>query len=146
MQCKDPVCNDLKKRYQRVLNSFSISNRVDELPDLSPLMNNITELLNHNIVHEVRKGKEEFDNLSKKIQSTVSSTIPAIKEQIKLVGQELSLAADEINEALRRPYNDLYTAKRHTSTGYSYVKKYEKYRYNLASIQLKQKTKSHFFN
>ena len=76
----------------------------------------------------------------------MSSTIPAIKEQIKLVGQELGLAADEINEALRRPYNDLYTAKRHTNTGYSYVKKYEKYRYNLASIQLKQKTKSNFFN
>ena len=92
-------------------------------------MQNISRLLNANIVYEIKKGKEAFDEISNKIQMTVSNTIPDIKLQIKAVGQELSVAADDINEALRRPYVDLYKVKANVYIGQKYIEEYEEYRY-----------------
>jgi hypothetical protein len=110
------------------LDSFSVSTRIEDLPDLSPLMQNISRLLEANIVQEIKKGKEAFDEISFKIQSTVSKAIPDIKNQIKAVGVELSLAASDINEALRRPFVDLYKVKSNVNIGEKYIKEYEIYR------------------
>ena len=128
-QCRDRVCADLRYKYNRILNSFSVTTRIDDLPDLSPLMQNISQLLNANIVHEIKKGKQAFDEISYKIQSTVNNTIPDIKRQIKAVGSELSAAADDINEALRSPFVDLHKVKSNVYIAQQYIEKYEKYRY-----------------
>ncbi len=127
-RCKDRVCIELRIRYNKILDSFSVSTRIEDLPDLSPLMQNISRLLEANIVQEIKKGKEAFDEISFKIQSTVSKAIPDIKNQIKAVGVELSLAASDINEALRRPFVDLYKVKSNVNIGEKYIKEYEIYR------------------
>ncbi len=127
-RCKDRVCIDLKLRYNKILDSFSVSTRIEDLPDLSPLMQNISRLLEANIVQEIKKGKEAFDEISFKIQSAVSKAIPDIKNQIKAVRVELSATASDINEALRRPFVDLYKVKSNVNIGEEYIKEYEIYR------------------
>ncbi|CAG2121154.1 unnamed protein product, partial [Medioppia subpectinata] len=128
-QCRDRVCTELKFKYNRVMESFSVSTRIDDLPDLSPLMQNISNLLNANIVNEIRKGKEAFDEISFKIQATVNHTIPDIKKQIRAVGLDLGLVADDINQVLRRPFADLAKVKSNVYTGQTYIEKYEIYRW-----------------
>ena len=128
VKCRDRVCTDLRFKYNRVLDSFSVSARIDELPDLSPLMQNISHLLRANIVNEIRKGKEAFDEISYKIQATVNNSIPDIKRQIRSVGRDLSAVADDINLVLRRPFTDLSKIKANVYTGQTYIEKYEPYR------------------
>ncbi|CAG2100544.1 unnamed protein product [Medioppia subpectinata] len=108
-QCRDRVCTELKFKYNRVMESFSVSTRIDDLPDL--------------------KGKEAFDEISFKIQATVNHTIPDIKKQIRAVGLDLGLVADDINQVLRRPFADLAKVKSNVYTGQTYIEKYEIYRW-----------------
>ncbi|XP_054154509.1 prominin-1-like [Oppia nitens] len=125
--CRDKICSDLRYKYNRVLSTFVVTSRIDELPDLSHLMNNISRILDANIVEEIRKGKQSFDEISYKLQSTVNNTIPDIKRQIYLVGLELSGVADDINYVLRRPFVDLNNVKSNVYLGEQYINKYEIY-------------------
>lgn len=106
-----------------------MSTRLDDLPDLSPLMNNITSLLQADIVHEVQRGKQAFDRISVKIQTAVNDSIPDIKRQIRAVGYELASTAKDINEALRVPFNDIKRGKENIYIGSQYIGKYEIYRW-----------------
>lgn len=92
-------------------------------------MNNISALLQADIVHEVERGKQAFDRISVKIQMAVNDSIPDIKRQIRAVGQELASTANDINEALRVPYADIKRGKESIYEGSLYIEEYEIYRW-----------------
>lgn len=123
------MCTSLRTKYRYILEKFRVSTRLDDLPDLSPLMNNISALLQADIVHEVQRGKLAFDRISVKIQAAVNDSIPDIKRQIRAVGYELSTTASDINEALRVPFNDIRRGKDNIHLGSEYIQQYEMYRW-----------------
>ena len=127
--CTHPVCTALRSKYRFVLEKFRVSTKLDDLPDLSPLMSNITGLLQADIVHEVERGKESFDRISGRIQSAVNDSIPEIKRQIRAIGFELSRNADEINHALRIPFRDIEKGKEVITNTSHYTQEYEEYRW-----------------
>lgn len=94
-----------------------------------PFHSNISALLQADIVHEVQRGKDSFDRISVKIQSAVNDSIPEIKQQIRAVGQDLSLTAREINEVLRIPSSDIRQGKEVVAIGGYYIEKYEQFRW-----------------
>jgi len=128
-ECPHPVCTSLRSKYRFVLEKFRVSANLDELPDLSPLMSNISALLQADIVQEVRKGKEAFDRIGGKIQSAVNDSIPEIKRQIHAVGEQLEKTAKEINSVLRIPNADIKRMKDTVGEGGCYIERYEKYRW-----------------
>ncbi|RWS04408.1 prominin-like protein [Dinothrombium tinctorium] len=128
-ECTHPICTNLDRKFKHLKAKFRVSTRLDDLPDLSPLMQNITALLNANIVDEVQRGKGDFDRLSSKIQSAVNDSIPEIKRQIRAVGRELAATARDVNEALRTPFGDIRKAKESVNIGSHYIEKYEIYRW-----------------
>jgi len=92
-------------------------------------MNNISSLLQADIVHEVQRGKQAFDRISVKIQTAVNDSIPDIKRQIRAVGYELASTAKDINEALRVPFKDIRRGKENIYFGSQYIEEYEIYRW-----------------
>ncbi|KAI1295479.1 Prominin-1-A [Halotydeus destructor] len=128
-ECSHPVCSALRSKYRFILEKFRVSTRLDDLPDLSPLMNNISALLQADIVHEVQRGKQAFDRISIKIQTAVNDSIPDIKRQIRAVGYELASTAKDINEALRVPFKDIRRGKENIYIGAQYIEEYEVYRW-----------------
>ena len=132
--CTHPVCTALRSKYRFVLEKFRVSTKLDDLPDLSPLMANITGLLQADIVHEVQRGKESFDRISGKIQSAVNDSIPEIKRQIRAIGFELSRNADEINDALKIPFKDIARGKEMIANTSEFTEKYELYRWYVCLV------------
>ncbi|RWS26769.1 prominin-like protein [Leptotrombidium deliense] len=127
--CKHPICAELERKFRGLKSKFRVSTRLDDLPNLKPLMDNITDLLNADIVHEVQKGKDDFDRIGTKIQSAVNSSIPNIKDKIREVGRELASTLRDVNEALRTPFTDIKKAKESVNTGDEYIEEYEIYRW-----------------
>lgn len=127
--CAHTICVELKQKYEPVLSKLQVSPQFDRLPNMSTLIQEITELLQSDIVHEVKKGKEAFDRIGARIQSVVNGTIPDIKHQISLVGRELHVMAEDINEALRLPFQDIQGGKQAVHQGSKLIEQYEQYRW-----------------
>ena len=128
-ECTHPVCTALRSKYRFVLEKFKVSTKLDDLPDLSPLMANITALLQSDIIHEVQRGKDAFDRISIKIQAAVNESIPEIKRQIRAVGHELSITSNDINDGLKIPFKDIKRAKESIITASEFTSEYEDYRW-----------------
>lgn len=126
--CRHPICIDLEAKYRRKLPRFQISNKLDNLPNLFPVIANISDLLQAGIVGEVSKGKSAFDRISQEIQNAVNGSIPEIKNQIRLVGRDLSATADELNGLLSLPTEDIEKGKREINLGSQFLIKYDVYR------------------
>lgn len=126
--CRDPICINLEQKYRSKLSRFQISTKLNNLPDLSPVISNISQLLKAGIVNEVLKGKSSFDRISFEIQQAVNGTIPEIKKQIRLVGRDLSSTADDINNLLDLPNEDIENGKHNIDVGSQFLIKYDVYR------------------
>ncbi|XP_074600905.1 prominin-like [Brevipalpus obovatus] len=126
--CLHPVCQALERRYRSRLSHFRVS-RLRDLPDLEPIIRNISDLLHAGLISEVKRGKSAFDRISYEIQTAVNGTIPEIKHQVAAVGRDLSGTADDINRALDLPKDDIDKAKIEASKAAKFVQKYDIYRH-----------------
>lgn len=79
--------------------------------DISFVLNNISHLLDDDIVAEVRIGMDQFMNIQKEIQQAVNQTIPIVSASIRRAGDSLSEIAeniikliDRINQQIDRDY------------------------------------------
>lgn len=125
--CNHPVCQRLEKRYGSKLNDFQVFS-VSELPNLHPLIQDLSALIESGLIHELRKGKSAFDRISYEIQAAVNGTIPEIKYQVADVGKDLSSTADDINRLLDLPKKDILKLKAESSRASLFVAKYDVYR------------------
>jgi prominin 1 len=115
-----------------------------QLPDLDVtyVLNNISHLMDDNIVLEVRKGMDQFMNIQKEIQQAVNQTIPVVSASIRRAGESLANIANNIIQLIDRLNVDIdkkYTpqiefARRH-------IEQYSPYRYiKQCYLKLKRQT------
>lgn len=102
---------------------------VSELPNLHPIIQNLSALLESGLILEVRKGKNAFDRISSEIQTAVDGTIPEIRRQVADVGKDLSATAEDINRLLDLPKKDILKLKVEASKGSKFVAQNDVYRH-----------------
>uniref|UniRef100_A0ABD2W8M8 Prominin-like protein n=1 Tax=Trichogramma kaykai TaxID=54128 RepID=A0ABD2W8M8_9HYME len=130
--CDTQQCKDLMNKYR--IGEMTVKVDFDKLPDLTVnhVLNNISQLMDGNIVAEVRKGMEEFMNIQKEIQQAVNQTIPVVSASIRRAGDSLAGVSNNIVQMVDRLSMDidknylpqLDYAKRH-------IDQYSHYRYYL---------------
>ncbi|XP_076305476.1 prominin-1-A-like isoform X3 [Tachypleus tridentatus] len=123
-ECNTEACQEILKQYD--LSYLVVEPNFSELPNLTDVMQKLSDLLHEDIESEVRKGKDTFDRLSYTIQDAVSNAIPAIKQKIRNFGIELGAAADNTSQMLHVP--ELRQAKEVVSSFQPYIEKYSVYR------------------
>uniref|UniRef100_A0ABD2WAD6 Prominin-like protein n=1 Tax=Trichogramma kaykai TaxID=54128 RepID=A0ABD2WAD6_9HYME len=138
--CDTQQCKDLMNKYRigemtvKVDFDKYLDRYFPKLPDLTVnhVLNNISQLMDGNIVAEVRKGMEEFMNIQKEIQQAVNQTIPVVSASIRRAGDSLAGVSNNIVQMVDRLSMDidknylpqLDYAKRH-------IDQYSHYRYYL---------------
>ncbi|XP_076752857.1 LOW QUALITY PROTEIN: prominin-1-A [Xylocopa sonorina] len=118
--CKSHQCKDVLQKYN--VNDMKIEIHFDKymdryfpklqsLPDVTSVRNNITALMSTEFVSEVNKGKNSFLNIEKDIQKAVHDTIPSVGAAIENLGNYLSSIArnmtaflDNLNSDIDRVY------------------------------------------
>ncbi|XP_011499437.1 PREDICTED: prominin-like protein isoform X1 [Ceratosolen solmsi marchali] len=138
--CGTQDCKDVMHKYK--ISEMTVKVDFDKyldryfpkLPDLDVtyVLNNISHLMDDNIVMEVRKGMDQFMNIQKEIQQAVNQTIPIVSASIRRAGESLATVASNIIQLIDRLNIDidkkyvpqLEFARRH-------IEQYSPYRYYL---------------
>ena len=71
-----------------------------ELPDLSLLMKDISDLMNNDIERKVRGGQAQLDKVTNDIERSIGDIRPKIKAEIRRMGKQLADHAAEIQRFL----------------------------------------------
>ncbi|KAF4522990.1 hypothetical protein B566_EDAN009582 [Ephemera danica] len=73
---------------------------INQLPNVSSSLKNVSRLIDNNIEREVLQGKKSFDDIQIRIQSSVNQTIPRIKSAIRKAGHACEKTAKDIIRVL----------------------------------------------
>lgn len=125
--CKHPICVDLEEKYRHLMDTFSISSRIDSLPRLLPITEKIEYLLSKDIVKEIRKGKEKLDMLSEEIQKVVNEVLPGIRRHISHANKVLNDNVEAINGLLAQPIPHIRALQRQMGRSGSFIQKHDHY-------------------
>ncbi|XP_049869465.1 prominin-like protein isoform X1 [Pectinophora gossypiella] len=93
-RCDQPQCIRLQEKHK--IGQLDTEIHYSQLPDVSELLNNVTELLESNIKAEVEEGQKVFRDIQREIQRSVDEHIPSVQESITATGHRLERMADEI--------------------------------------------------
>ncbi len=103
-QCSSSkVCQDFLSQYN-ISRDLAIAANFSELPtrlpDLSLLMQDISQLMENDIESKVRGGQEQLDRVKVDIERSIGDIRPKIKAEIRRMGDQLSDQAAEIQRFL----------------------------------------------
>ncbi|KAJ8664265.1 hypothetical protein QAD02_005927, partial [Eretmocerus hayati] len=100
--CSTQECREAMHKYK--INEMKVKVDFDKLPDVDVVhvLNNISQLLDDNIVDEVRRGKDQFLNIQKEIQHAVNQTIPVVSASIRRAGDSLAGIANNVTQLIDR--------------------------------------------
>ncbi|XP_076381467.1 prominin-1-A isoform X8 [Megalopta genalis] len=136
--CKTQSCQQVLNDYK--VNEMSVDVEFDKymdryfpkLPDVTSALQNITQLMQGNIVSDVNQGKESFLKIQKDIQQAVNQTIPVVSASIGRAKLHQAGLADNITALIDRLSADidkLYV--RHLDVAWTAIDQYSPYRYYL---------------
>lgn len=125
--CQHPICAELEKKYHHLMDSFTISSRIDSLPQLSPIIEKIEYLLRQDIVTEIRKGKDKMDLLSNEIQTVVNEVLPNIRQHIVHANRVLNDNVDSINSILAQPIPYIRAMQRQLNKSNDFIQMHDNY-------------------
>lgn len=109
------------------MDSFTISSRIDSLPQLSPIIEKIEYLLRQDIVTEIRKGKDKMDLLSNEIQTVVNEVLPNIRQHIVHANRVLNDNVDSINSILAQPIPYIRAMQRQLNKSNDFIQMHDNY-------------------
>ncbi len=103
-QCSDSkVCKDFLEEYN-VARDLAIATDFGDLPanlpDLSLIMKDISDLMNNDIENKVRGGQKQLNKVKTDIERSIVDIRPKIKEEIRRMGQQLEDQANDIQKYL----------------------------------------------
>lgn len=124
--CPYDQCSMLKRKYQN-LENFRILSHYEKLPDVKHLIKKINQLIDSNIVAQVKQGRDDFERFGTMIQREVNGTAPEVKIQLSVVGKRLSQVAADISQSIR--WSDhLFNQTRSSTKKLNQYSVYEQYR------------------
>lgn len=124
--CPPDQCTLLRRKYPN-LDLFRILPQYEKLPDVKPLIQKVSVLIDSGIVAQVQKGKDDFEKIATFIQRGVNGTTPNVKEQLSVVGKRLSNLANEVSQSIR--WSDYFFNQTRSSTRrLNQYTEYEQYR------------------
>ncbi|XP_063381035.1 prominin-like protein isoform X2 [Cydia fagiglandana] len=93
-KCEQPQCIRLQEKYK--IGQLDTEIQYSQMPDVSELLNNVTELLDSHIKADVEEGQQVFANIQAGIQRSVDDHIPNVKEALAETGRKLKSMADRV--------------------------------------------------
>ncbi|XP_047994956.1 prominin-like protein isoform X1 [Leguminivora glycinivorella] len=93
-KCEQPQCIRLQEKYK--IGQLDTEIQYSRMPDVSDLLNNVTELLDSHIKADVEEGQQVFANIQAGIQRSVDDHIPNVKEALAETGRKLKSMADRV--------------------------------------------------
>ncbi|CAL7934952.1 unnamed protein product [Xylocopa violacea] len=128
--CKSQQCKQVLNDYK--VNDMAVQIDFDKLPNVTSTLNNITRLMQHNIVSEVNQGKESFMKIQNDIQHAVNKTIPMVSDAIRKLGDFQSSIAANMTASLDRLNNDIDRVyMKQLDVARAQIDQYSPYRYYL---------------
>ncbi|KAG1688587.1 Prominin-1-A [Nymphon striatum] len=131
-RCRIRQCDIIRKKYD--ISSLTITGDFKQLPDVTNTAREVSNLIQDNIVSEVKKGKKAFDDISLTIHREVQTIIPDLKKRISQVGQKLKLAANNITETIESV--NFVPIKSDVNEMHRLYSKYGQYSIGMASVIL----------
>ncbi|XP_051163555.1 prominin-like protein isoform X2 [Leptopilina boulardi] len=128
--CNTNACKEVLHQYK--VSEMSVQVDFDKLPDVNGALDNITHLMEDNIVSEVSQGRDSFLRIQKDIQHAVNETIPVVSSSIRRAGDALESAARNITNLID---SFIFEITKYHIPGFdrakSYIDQYSPYRYYL---------------
>ncbi len=97
------VCKEFLSQYnvsRDLAVTADFSDLPTKLPNVTLLMNDITELMENDIESKVRGGQRQLDRVKVDIERSIGDIRPKIKEEIRQMGERLSDQATELQALL----------------------------------------------
>ncbi|XP_050421602.1 prominin-like protein isoform X2 [Adelges cooleyi] len=120
-------CRELLNRYN--IQDLSLEANFSQLPNVTASLKNISDLITDDIEEEVMKGQQQFEKVKTMIQNAVNDNIPAIKENIRKVGNAIKEHSDKVDNVLDRVDNTVATSFAPMKEGEGLLKEFSPYRY-----------------
>lgn len=125
--CRHSICLELEEKYHQLMETFSISSRIDTIPRLSPIIDKIEYLLKQDIVTEIRKGQDKLNYVSNEIQAVVNEVLPNIRKKIVRANLALNENVDGINQLLAQPIPYIQLIQQQIGKSNSFIQKNDQY-------------------
>lgn len=61
--------------------------RLFQIPDLTPIIDDVDNLLSNDTVSNIQKGKTAFENIRKELNATISKSIPTVTDTLIEAGE-----------------------------------------------------------
>lgn len=110
--CRHPVCRELEDKYYSSMNSFPVTSKIDNLPHLSPIVEQIQYLLDRDIVKEIGKGKDRLDIINRQIQKVVNEVLPTIRSRIAHADRLLNDNVEKVGNVIAQPIKHIHAVQR----------------------------------
>ncbi|CAG9785898.1 unnamed protein product [Diatraea saccharalis] len=94
-QCEQPPCVRLQEKYK--IGQLDTEIQYNQMPDVSELLSNVTQLLEGNIKEEVADGQRVFRDIQRAIQRSLDENIPGVQAALADTGRRLERVADDIS-------------------------------------------------
>ncbi|XP_032518618.2 prominin-like protein isoform X2 [Danaus plexippus] len=92
-RCQEPQCVTLQEKYK--IGQLYTDIQYDKIPDVSELLDNVSRLVDGDMVRDVRAGLQVFTG----IRRTVDQHAPRVREAVAATGERLARVADEVSWA-----------------------------------------------
>ncbi|CAB3239034.1 unnamed protein product [Arctia plantaginis] len=86
-KCDQPKCLALHNKYK--IGQLDTEIQYSQMPDVSPLLQNVSALLSSGLKEEVAEGHKVFRNIQRTIQSSVEEQLPEVRFSIDKLGENL---------------------------------------------------------
>lgn len=116
------------------MDSFSITSKMDSLPQLSPIVEKIEFLLSKDIISEIKKGKNRLDLVSGEIQKVVNRVLPKIRANIAEAEKTLNENVDRMNAVLAEPIEHIHFVQNKLTESNQFVVTNNSYVYVLRAV------------
>jgi len=130
-QCaQTKACADFLSEYdvsRDLAVAANFSDLPTNLPDLTRLMQDISALIENDVVSKVRGGQEQLDRVKEDIQSSIGDIVPRIKRAIRAMGAALADQSAEINRFLDELSSNVATVKQDVPEVEPRIKEYSRY-------------------
>lgn len=103
--CEQPQCRRLQEKYK--IGQLDTEIQYSQMPDVTELLNNVTQLLDSDIKREVAEGHKVFTSIQNGIQNSVNKNIPYVLDEVNNIGYRLSNLSKKVTTRLNQASEEL---------------------------------------
>ncbi|KAJ8728465.1 hypothetical protein PYW08_016850 [Mythimna loreyi] len=105
-KCDQPKCRALQEKYKigQLDTEIQYSRMLDKyfptMPDVTELLNNVTQLLDSGIKEDMAEGQRVFDDFQRNIQRSIDERMPDVARSLGRIGEKLRELSSAVGRAL----------------------------------------------